>query len=211
MSRDATRPNIPPHVADLIAAYYPPGSDVHTMFLVHGLRVAEKALDVAHKVRLLRPGSSPDVTFIQEAALLHDIGIFLTNAPELCCHGADPYLRHGVLGRDLLDRHGLPRHALVCERHVGVGIAARDIRIHGLPLPERDMIPETLEERIIAYADKFFSKDCRNVWRENAPHVILAGLARHGEDQPRIFREWMREFGEEPETTEAEPCMGGRA
>ncbi|MEZ4602993.1 MAG: hypothetical protein R2861_06175 [Desulfobacterales bacterium] len=33
-----------------------------------------------------------------------------------------------------------------------------EIQTHHLPLPLRSMVPVTLEEEIICYADKFFSK-----------------------------------------------------
>ena len=96
---------------------------------------------------------------MEEAAMLHDIGIFLTHAPSLGCNGPHPYLKHGHLGCKLLEKEGLPKHALVCERHVGVGITRKDVLDHKLPLPAKDMLPLSLEEKIICYADKFFSKN----------------------------------------------------
>ena len=53
---------------------------------------------------------------------------------------------------------GYPRHARVCERHTGTGITLAMIEERGLPLPHRDFMPETLEEQLICYADKFYSK-----------------------------------------------------
>jgi len=53
--------------------------------------------------------------FIEEAALLHDIGIFNTNLPKIGCYGRHPYISHGYLGRELLENEGLAAHALVCE------------------------------------------------------------------------------------------------
>ena len=35
----------------------------------------------------------------------------------------------------MLDSEGLPQHALVCERHIGVGLTMEDIRLQKLPLP----------------------------------------------------------------------------
>ena len=91
--------------------------------------------------------------------MLHDIGIFMTRTPELGCHGKHPYICHGILGSDLLKKEGQPELALVCERHVGVGISKADIHRHRLQLPKRDMIPVSIEEQIVCYADKFFSKN----------------------------------------------------
>lgn len=146
----------------LIRKYYEPGSLAFNLLIGHSRAVAQKALEVAERLNNL----TPDRLFIEEAALLHDIGIFGTDAPDIGCHGDKPYICHGYLGRELLEREGLPAHALVCERHVLVGISIADIDRHGLPIPRRDMLPLTLEERIICFADKFFSKKTDALVRE---------------------------------------------
>jgi hypothetical protein len=56
-------------------------------------------------------------------------------------------------------KKGHPELALVCERHIGVGISIAEIQHHNLPLPSRDMIPVSIEEQLICYSDKFFSKN----------------------------------------------------
>ena len=97
---------------------------------------------------------------IEQAALLHDIGIFKTRADAIGCTGEAPYICHGYLGRELLDAAGLPpTYGLVAERHTGAGITLANIRSNQLPLPHREMVPVTLEEKIICCADKFYSKD----------------------------------------------------
>jgi uncharacterized protein len=146
---------------EIIARYYEPSSKAFRILKEHGELVAQRALKATMQVEHLQP----DLTFIESAALLHDIGIFLTDSPGLDCHGTEPYVRHGVLGREILDALGMPRHGWVCERHVGVGISPEDIRAFNLPLPQRDMRPVTLEEQIICYADKFFSKNGRGTWK----------------------------------------------
>jgi uncharacterized protein len=174
----------------LIEKYYPPGSKSQVMLLDHSHRVTEKALDIGnHLVHL-----NLDIRFIEEAAMLHDIGIYLTHAPELCCEGKYPYICHGYLGREILEKEGLAAHALVAERHVGVGITPEDIRKNNLPLPLRDMRPRTVEEQIIAYADKFFSKDCERVYKNNTLARIKANLSRHGQDKVAQFEKWAELF-----------------
>ena len=158
----------------------------------HGRQVADKALAVAGRV----PHLAPDLTFIETAALLHDIGIRWTRAPELDCNGTEPYICHGVRGREYLEQIGLARYGLVCERHVGVGIAAADIRQHRMPLPVRDMIPETVEEEIICFADKFFSKNGGQLSDEKPVSQILVGLARYGRDRVERFCDWAERFRE---------------
>ena len=176
---------------EIIGRHYAPASKSHRILLEHGRLVAEKALTAAARV----PHLAPDLAFVKSAALLHDIGIFLTDSPALDCHGREPYIRHGILGKDILDAIGMPRHGLVCERHVGVGISAEDIRRFDLPLPERDMRPVTVEEQIICYADKFFSKDGGGVTREKSVAEILESLKHYGADKEERFTRWVELFG----------------
>ena len=176
---------------DIIARHYDPASAAFRILTGHGELVARKALAAAARVAHL----SPDLDFVRSAALLHDIGICLTASPGLDCHGTEPYIRHGILGRNILEAHGLPRHGLVCERHVGVGISAEDVRTARLPLPERDMLPVSLEERIVCYADKFFSKNGQEAPREKTLAEILAELEPYGREKIERFRGWAAAFG----------------
>jgi len=179
---------------EILTRFYDPHSRAFGLLKAHGEQVADKALAAAGKVAHLRP----DLEFIRTAALLHDIGIYLTNSPGLDCHGTEPYVRHGVLGRELLDRLGHPRHALVCERHVGAGISAEEVRRFDLPLPARDMLPVSIEEQLICYADKFFSKNGTGGSREKSGDEVVAGLRPHGEEQVRRFLAWAGMFGGVP-------------
>ena len=174
----------------LINTYYPKDSKAYRIVLIHGEQVAEKALRAAPTVKHL----NPDLVFIEEAALLHDIGILYTNAPQLDCHGEHPYVCHGILGRELLERHGLPGHALVCERHIGTGISVDDIEQQGLPLPRRDMQPVSIEEQLICYADKFFSKNGNGPGKEKSVDQIIGRLAQYGEDKVNRFKHWVDLF-----------------
>ena len=173
---------------DVISEFYSPGSELHRIMIGHGEQVAAKALEVAR-------GHAPkslDMAFIEEAALLHDVGIFMTRARKIACQGTYPYVCHGYLGREILERKGFARHARVCERHVGVGITVDDIIKQNLPLPRRDMRPVSLEEQIIAYADKFFSKG-GDAAEKTVPD-ILRGLERFGAEKAEVFRSWAVRF-----------------
>lgn len=174
----------------IINQYYTSGSRTYKILVGHGEAVSKKAVEIAEHVRHL----NPDVAFIKEAAILHDIGIFMTDTPELECKGRHPYICHGFLGSQILNEMGLPRHARVCENHVGVGISLEDIIQNRLPLPERDMVPETLEEQIICYADKFFSKDPAGLTDEKPVEHILQGLESYGRDKVSRFLTWMEQF-----------------
>ena len=156
----------------------------------HGRRVGAKAIEAAKCV----PHLNPDLDFIREASMLHDIGVFLTRASDLGCEGDLPYICHGYLGRELLEKRGFPRHALVCERHIGVGITAEEIRQERLPLPVRDMVPVTIEELIISYADKFHSKSNGSIEREKSVEAVRIELLRFGPEKAERFDIWQRLF-----------------
>ncbi|MCP4022476.1 MAG: HDIG domain-containing protein, partial [Desulfobacteraceae bacterium] len=108
----------------IINQYYEYGSTAYTILIEHSRFVARKSLELADRLSDL----NPDMAFIEEAAMLHDIGIFMTDASSIGCMGDSPYLCHGFLGRKLLDDLGLDeRLGLVCERHTGAGITKENI------------------------------------------------------------------------------------
>ena len=179
------------HPIEIIRKYYNPESEAYKFLVQHSRMVAKKAVEVAERVRHL----NPDIKFIEEAAMLHDIGIFLTHAPQIGCHGDKPYICHGYLGRELLEKEGFPRHAIVCETHVGVGLTIADIEKNNFPLPRRDMTPTSIEEKIICFADKFFSKDNEPL-KEKQTSKAREFIARFGDDKLRQFDEWLKLFKE---------------
>ncbi len=186
---------------DIITQYYTPGSRSYDILLRHSESVARKALRLAGRVAHLQP----DIGFIEEAALLHDIGIFYTDSPGIGCTGSYPYVCHGYLGRGLLEAHGLPRHALVCERHVGVGLNAAEIIHFRLPIPIRDMLPETIEEKIICMADKFFSKNPA-ADGEIELEKIVRMLGKYGQDKVVRFQSWLSLLGPDGVDADAQPA-----
>ncbi len=175
---------------DFLAQYYDTRSKAYKILVEHGKLVANKALAAARRV----PGLKPDLELIETAAMLHDIGIFLTNSPGFGCYGKHPYICHGILGSELLKGKEHPELALVCERHVGVGISIEDIQRHNLPLPNRDLIPVSIEEQIICYADKFFSKNGNSQPSEKSIADIIDSLRRYGPDKVQRFKSWVQMF-----------------
>lgn len=180
-------------VLKIIEKYYEPDSKAYYFLIHHSKLVAKKALEVAYRVREL----CPDFKFIEEASMLHDIGIFMTHAPKIGCYGFHPYISHGYLGREILQKEGLPRHATVCETHVGVGLTIHDIETNKFPLPKRDMLPISLEEKIICFADKFYSKKEHSLQREKSVPEIREIIAKFSDDKLKQFDEWL-EFFKEP-------------
>ncbi len=157
----------------------------------HSRYVAKKALAIAKSCSF---AGTLDLVFIEQAALLHDIGVSMTDAPYLDCHGKAPYICHGVLGREILEKAGLPRHALVSERHIGVGLTVEDIINQKLPLPLRDMLPLSNEEKIIACADLFYSKKRQTLSQEKSIEQVRSDLHKFGVAKAQVFDQWVIDF-----------------
>ena len=175
-----------PH--SIIDKYYTKGTKLYDIYISHVTDVTNKALKIARK----HPELAIDVKFLEEASMLHDIGIYLTRAPHIYCKGEYRYIQHGYLGRELLTKEGFPKHALVCERHTGTGLSLETILKRKLPIPHRDMTPQSMEEKIICFADKFFSKS--KLGREKSVKKIRKNLGKHGKHQTEQFDEWCEMF-----------------
>lgn len=172
----------------IIDKYYPEENELKHILLVHSRSVADKALQIARR----HPELSLDCAFLEEASLLHDIGIFMTDAPEIFCFGDKPYICHGTLGAALLREEGYPRHALVCERHTGAGISLKQIQEQNLPIPHRELVPVSMEEQVICFADKFYSKT--KLDKEKTVEKALASIERYGEEGVERFKKWCEMF-----------------
>lgn len=169
---------------EIIEKYYTKNSDLYNLLITHSQLVTAKALDITKGV----PELDLDLQFISEAGMLHDIGIYLTNYPELYCYGTYPYIAHGYLGHDILVKEGLPKHALVCERHTGPGISKQEIKERNFPIPLRDMIPYSYEEKLICVADKFYSKFPEILTKEKTIEEIEKEAVKHGEENNKKIK-----------------------
>ena len=92
---------------DIIRKYYTLDSLAGQSLLIHSQLVRDKAQALA----IRHPEMDLHIPFIQEAAMLHDNGIFLTNAPDIGCFGEHPYICHGYLVADLLRAEGDKLHS----------------------------------------------------------------------------------------------------
>lgn len=169
---------------DILIKYYDADSRAFVILLKHSQAVADLALQIARHSQI----ENLDLQFIHDASVLHDIGVFLCDAPEIDCHGTENYIRHGILGRAILEKEGLAKHALVCERHIGVGLTIDDIQKQNLPLPLRDMQPLSHEEIIITIADLFSSKLHPESFK--SIHKVEKNIARYGPEKTMVFQKW---------------------
>ncbi len=137
---------------------------------------------------------STNHALLEAGALLHDIGVY-----KLYHNGVldeSKYITHGLLGYELLKSEGFDEE--VCRfalLHTGVGITKDDVEKLNLPLPARDYIAETDEEKILMYADNFHSKTTPPTFNSAAwygEHL----RSKLGEERAKQFETLVREFGE---------------
>jgi uncharacterized protein len=135
-----------------------------------------------------------DIDLVRAGSLLHDIGVYRLYDGAGVLDQAS-YIRHGLLGYELLREEGLPE--TICRfasHHTGVGLSRADVLAQRLPIPPADYLAETAEERLVMYADKFHSKTTPPVFR-TAP-ACAARLRRFGEEKVRAFQAMRDAFGE---------------
>ena len=201
----------------LIHRYYPEDKALRRMLLQHSRQVCARALQIVER----HPELGANRNLVEAGAMLHDIGIFLTDAPGIHCHGTAHYILHGSLGAQLLrneakqlkkekqqaeqlneeqlqaiqlqeELHFYEALARICERHTGTGLTRQTIIERGLPDPQKDLLPETIEEQIICYADKFYSKS--HLERERTIPQTLQSLEKFGDEGVEKFRHWTELF-----------------
>lgn len=168
---------------------YAPGQEAFDLVWTHCLIVCEIAERIMDDT-----GLDVNRDLVRAGCLLHDIGVYrLYGGSGELDHGG--YIRHGVLGHELLRDAGFPEEICrFCSRHTGMGLTREDIEQQGLPIPVADYVAESHEERIVLYADKFHSKT-------DPPTFVSADsfavrVRRFGEDKAVAFKEMRRSFGE---------------
>jgi len=178
----------------IIDKYYASNPELKQILLAHSIQVRDRALAIVDAHPEWVEQGLVDREFVEEAAMLHDIGVFYCDAPRIHCNGSYSYIEHGYLGAELLRREGLPKHADVAERHTGTGLSEEQIIREAIRIPVKDYSPRTLEEKIVCYADKFYSKT--HLGEEKPMAKIRQHLWRYGSDTVKRFDELARLMGE---------------
>ena len=189
----------------LLRHFYPEDTPLRRLLLTHSQQVAQRALSIARR----HPELHLDETLLEEGAMLHDIGICLCDAPGILCTGSHPYICHGTLGAQMLrslvgsnldgaleaalTAEQLEPLARICERHTGTGLTRQMIEAQHLPVPTgRSLVPETLEEQVVCYADKFYSKSHPD--RVRTVDQAALSLKKFGEEGYQKFLGWAARF-----------------
>ncbi|MGC8506563.1 MAG: tRNA (cytidine(56)-2'-O)-methyltransferase [Thermoplasmata archaeon] len=140
------------------------------LLISHLKAVKELAVRIAE-----RCGARLDLVIA--GSLLHDIGRTRTQKID-----------HAVVGAKILaDRNVSSDVVRIVERHIGAGITADEAAELGLP--EKDYVPETLEEKIVAQADNLFSGATRIKINIVAEHYRKLGLNLQAERILRLQKE----------------------
>jgi len=111
--------------------------------IAHCQAVALLALELAEKFKA--KNYAVDVALVEVGALLHDLGRAKTHS-----------VNHAIEGMQLAQKEDLPDSVIcIIKRHVGAGITTKEAEL--LNWPKDNYIPQTLEEKIVCYADKCLS------------------------------------------------------
>lgn len=100
----------------------------------HSIAVSEFLYEISSHIKEKNPDIDIDPERMRVIGLLHDIGKLEDK-------------NHFVAGAEILEREGLPEIAEVVKKH---GIAKEVCRAEGI---EGDFEPESLEEKLLTYAD----------------------------------------------------------
>jgi len=106
----------------------------------HCKTVSKLAVKIAKILR--KKGYAVDLNLVEIGALLHDMGRSKTHS-----------VHHAIAGAEIAKSFALPEPIVrIVERHVGAGIPEDEAKQLGWP--KKNYLPETLEEKIVTYADK---------------------------------------------------------
>ena len=175
----------------IIDKYFSGNEKAKDIYLVHVSLVTAKALKIARGLGL----SVEQLRFIEEAGMLHDIGIVRVKADNIYCHGKLSYVCHITEGEKILLAEGYPRHARVCATHTGVGLTKEHVIATKLPIEPRDYLPESIEEEIISYADLFFTKEPSRILLEATVDEVRRSVAHYNKSDLEKFNELHKRFG----------------
>ncbi len=138
--------NVIPNPRGKTVEYIPSEEDISRIYAEAKLpqNIADHSRAVAGLATRIAELCGANIDVVRAASLLHDIGRSESN-------GID----HGIVGSRILKLYGVSERILqIVKRHVGAGIS-QDEAVK-LGLPDHDLMPRTIEEKIVAQADNLF-------------------------------------------------------
>ena len=136
----------------------------------HCLAVRDVAVKIAKK-------ANADVKLVEAGALLHDIGRSITHDTP-----------HVIKGGKIAKKLDLPEEIVrIIERHIGAGLPAKEAKKLGLP--ERDFLPETLEEKIVCHADSLINNNKKQNINREVEKAISEGFPNYAKRLIALHKE----------------------
>ena len=127
-----------------------------------------------------------DMGLIEDGALIHDIGWLAVKIGRP--------IEHGEAGYEWMVEKKYPdKLARFCLTHVGVGFSKEEVEELGLDKNLNHM-PETVEEKIVAYSDNFTSKG-NDVLYWNEEKYVDEKMKKYGLGQFERWKQMKIEFG----------------
>jgi len=150
----------------------------------HCIAVTDFALQIAR--RLQSKGYVIDLGLVEAGGLLHDLG-----------RGKSHNVDHGVVGAEIAQTIGLPQAVIdIIERHVGAGITHEEAQWFGWP--KDNYTPQTLEEKVVCYADKRIDHDQVTPIQVEIERLQRCGFDKGAERVRRLHDEITQRLGETP-------------
>ncbi|MEM2466511.1 MAG: HDIG domain-containing protein [Candidatus Bathyarchaeia archaeon] len=149
----------------------------------HCKAVTELAVEIAKACK--EKGLNVNLELVEIGALLHDIGRSKTHS-----------VHHVVTGVQIAKSLGLPEPVIsIIKRHAGGGITQREAK--NLGWPKDVYVPQTLEEKIVSYADKLIEGSKRvpiertiEKLSRKLPSSVIARIRRLHEEMAKIIGDY---------------------
>ena len=94
-----------------------------------------------------------------------------------------------------LEKEGYPKHAIVCETHVGVGLTIADIEEKTISHTRKGHDANLYRGKNYMLCRQVFSKDNEPL-KEKPTSKAREFIARFGDDKLKQFDEWLKLFKE---------------
>jgi uncharacterized protein len=168
---------------------YAPNDRVYELVYGHCQVVNEIAQWCAENIR---GKENVDIELLTTAALLHDIGTYISFNEEGKIENKRLYPLHAILSAKIIADEGIDANvASIVETHVLLGLSKQEIIEQPWPLPARDYTPSSIEGELLCCADRFHSKKPTF----NSYNAFLTRLQVRMPPQAAKLEEWAKRVG----------------
>jgi uncharacterized protein len=152
--------------------------------IAHCKAVSKLAVEIAETCQ--KKGLKVDLDLVRTGALLHDLGRSKTHS-----------INHVVAGVEIARARGLPESVVaVISRHMGGGLTAVEAKKLGWPVGV--YAPQSLEEKIVSYADKLIGTSKRVSIEDTVNYLREHNLDAAADRVLRLHEEMVTLIGDYP-------------